>query len=319
MEPEPQTARGLHHASLDLQYPGIPPMTRSNLASKARSSPAPGRSPWRQRHRRLDLEFKDYQSILTKATGFIGGFDYTLNPYSGCAFGCSYCYAAFFPRDPELRDNWGHWVKIKQNALDKLQRMRTPLAGKRVYMSSVTDPYQPLERDVRLVRSLLPIMAERELELVVQTRGSLVVRDLDLLTRFRRVCVNMTVTTDCEEVRRAFEPRCEPIGARLEATAQVVEAGLPAVVTLTPLLPVRSPRNLVADLLDTGVRRFVVQSFHPTKGNFVAGTGRAALAMTKSLGWTENRYRQVRSFLETELPEVREGQAGFDPNWLLTT
>ena len=294
-------------------------MTGSAFASNVRSSPAPGRPPWRQRYRQLDLEFNDCQSILTKAAGFIGGFDYTLNPYSGCAFGCSYCYAAFFPRAPELRDSWGHWIKIKHNALDKLQRMRTPLAGKRVYMSSVTDPYQPLERDVRLVRSLLPIMAERELELVVQTRGSLVVRDLDLLVRFRRVCVNMTVTTDCEDVRRAFEPRCEPIAARLEAAAQVVEAGLPAVVTLTPLLPVRSPRNLVADLLDTGVRRFVVQSFHPTKGNFVAGTGRAALDMTKSLGWTQDRYREIRSFLKTELPEVREGQAGFDPNWLLAT
>ena len=293
-------------------------MTRSNPASKARSSPAPGRPPWRQRYQRLDLEFRDSQSILTKATGFIGGFDYTLNPYSGCAFGCSYCYAAFFPRDPKLRVTWGNWVTVKQNAVNKLQRMRTPLARKRVYMSSVTDPYQPLERDVQLVRSLLPVMAERGLEPVVQTRGSLVARDLDLLARFRRVCVNMTVTTDCEDVRRAFEPRCEPIAARLEAIAQVVEAGIPAVVTLTPLLPVCSPRNLTAALLDTGVRRFVVQSFHPTKGNFVAGTGQAALDMTKSLGWTEGRYRQVRSILEAELPEVREGQAGFDPNWLLT-
>lgn len=209
-------------------------MTKASLPFDARQDPTCASHPRHQRYRRLDLEFKDCQSILTKATGFIGGFDYTLNPYSGCAFGCSYCYAAFFPRDPKLRDNWGRWVKVKQNALDKLQRMRTPLAGQRVYMSSVTDPYQPLERDVGLVRSLLPIMAERELELVVQTRGSLVVRDLDLLVRFRRVCVNMTVTTDCEDVRRVFEPHCEPIAARLEATAQVVEVGLPAVVTLPP-------------------------------------------------------------------------------------
>ncbi|MCY4519416.1 MAG: radical SAM protein [Caldilineaceae bacterium] len=293
-------------------------MTKASHLVNTRQDPTCKSHPRYQRYRRLDLEFKDCQSILTKATGFIGGFDYTLNPYSGCAFGCSYCYAAFFPRDPELRDNWGHWVKVKQNALDKLQHMRTPLAGKRVYMSSVTDPYQPLERDLRLVRSLLPFMAERKLELVVQTRGSLVVRDLDLLTRFHRVCVNMTVTTDCEDVRRALEPRCEPIAARLEAIAQVVEAGIPAVVTLTPLLPVRSPRKLVAALLDTGARRFVVQSFHPTKGNFMAGTGQAALDMTKSLGWTEDRYREIRSILEADLPDVREGQAGFDPNWLLT-
>lgn len=294
-------------------------MTKASHPCDARQDPTCKPHPRHQRYRRLDLEFKDCQSILTKATGFIGGFDYTLNPYSGCAYGCSYCYAAFFPRDPELRTRWGNWVSVKQNAVSKLQRMRTPLIGKRVYMSSVTDPYQPLEREVQLVRSLLPVMADRGLEPVVQTRGSLVVRDLDLLARFRRVCVNMTVSTDCEDVRRAFEPRCEPIAARLEAVAKVVEAGIPAVVTLTPLLPVRSPRHLAALLRATGVRRFVVQSFHPTKGNFVAGTGKAALDMTKALGWSEARYREVRSFLGTNLPEVREGQDGFDPDWLLAT
>ncbi len=294
-------------------------MTKASHPCDARQDPTCKPHPRHQRYRRLDLEFKDCQSILTKATGFIGGFDYTLNPYSGCAYGCSYCYAAFFPRDPELRARWGDWVSVKQNAVSKLQRMRTSLVRKRVYMSSVTDPYQPLEREVQLVRSLLPAMADRGLEPVVQTRGSLVVRDLDLLARFRRVCVNMTVSTDCEDVRRAFEPRCEPIAARLEAVAKVVEAGIPAVVTLTPLLPVRSPRHLAAALRATGVRRFVVQSFHPTKGNFVAGTGEAALDMTKALGWSEARYREVRSFLETNLPEVREGQDGFDPDWLLAT
>lgn len=294
-------------------------MTKASRPCDARQDPTCKPHPRHQRYRRLGLEFKDCQSILTKATGFIGGFDYTLNPYSGCAYGCSYCYAAFFPRDPELRARWGNWVSVRQNAVSKLQRMRTPLTGKRVYMSSVTDPYQPLEREVQLVRSLLPVMADRGLEPVVQTRGSLVVRDLDLLARFRRVCVNMTVSTDCEDVRRTFEPRCEPIAARLEAVAKVVEAGIPAVVTLTPLLPVRSPRHLAAALRATGVRRFVVQSFHPTKGNFVAGTGEAALDMTKALGWSEARYREVRSFLGTNLPEVREGQAGFDPDWLLAT
>ena len=155
-----------------LDTPQMPLMTKTSLPFDARQDPPCDPHPRHQRYRRLDLEFKDCQSILTKATGFIGGFDYTLNPFSGCAFGCSYCYAAFFPRDPELRAGWGNWVSVKQNVVSKLQRMRTSLDGKRVYMSSVTDPYQPLDREVQLVRSLLPAMADRGLEPVIQTRGS---------------------------------------------------------------------------------------------------------------------------------------------------
>ena len=56
------------------------------------------------------VEYKLARGILSKASGFISAFDYTLNPYSGCSFGCSYCYAAFFARDREKLDNWGYWV-----------------------------------------------------------------------------------------------------------------------------------------------------------------------------------------------------------------
>jgi len=82
-------------------------------------------------------------------------YDYSLNPYSGCSYGCSYCYAAFFVRDDQKRESWGNWVIVKENALQVLRKMRTDLRGKTVYMSSVTDPYQPIERRLKLVRSLL--------------------------------------------------------------------------------------------------------------------------------------------------------------------
>src|SRR4051812_19641696 len=61
-------------------------------------------------------------SILTRATGFMADYDYTLNPYSGCSFGCTYCYAAFFSRKVELQHTWGQWVQAKVNAVDTLRR-----------------------------------------------------------------------------------------------------------------------------------------------------------------------------------------------------
>ena len=79
------------------------------------------------RPRQIALSHRPATSILTRATGFIDSFDFTLNPYSGCAFGCSYCYAAFFPRTRILRDTWGTWVQIKSNAVAKLEHMRREL------------------------------------------------------------------------------------------------------------------------------------------------------------------------------------------------
>ena len=131
------------------------------------------------------ISYGQAKEILTRATGFMDAYDYTLNPYSGCSFGCTYCYAAFFSRDTEKRDNWGYWVNVKENAVELLQKRlkRTPdaLDGKLIYMSSVTDPYQPVERELKLTRRILEVMAEgHRPKLVVQTRSPDVVRDCDL-------------------------------------------------------------------------------------------------------------------------------------------
>src|SRR5438067_13921239 len=83
--------------------------------------------------------------VLTPGSGFMSEFDYTLNPYVGCQFGCAYCYAAFFVNTAERRASWGQWVDVKVRAVEQLAKKRA-LQGKRVYMSSVTDPYQPIER-----------------------------------------------------------------------------------------------------------------------------------------------------------------------------
>ena len=134
-------------------------------------------------------------------------YDFTLNPYGGCSFGCTYCYAAFFSRTKQGRDTWGKWVDVKENAVELMDKRRAgSLDGKLIYMSSVTDPYQPVERDLELTRKVLEIMADRHKpKLVVQTRSPDVVRDVDLFQRIEanggRVQVNMTITTDDEDVR----------------------------------------------------------------------------------------------------------------------
>ncbi len=254
-------------------------------------------------------------SILSKATGFISSFDYTLNPYSGCAFACSYCYAAFFAPSQQLQDEWGRWVRVKENALALLQRKRRrPLSGKSLYISSVTDPYQPIERKLGLTRALLEeLAAYHDVTVVIQTRSPLVTRDADVLRRFRRARVHLTVTTDDEEVRRAFEPQCPPNEQRIAAASALAAAGIDTCITLTPLLPVSDAQAFAARLRASGVRRFVVQDFHETKSRFVAGTGQRARELLAERGWTPARYQQTRDILMQELPQCIEGQAGFGP------
>ena len=75
------------------------------------------------RHRAI-VECQPSRSLLTRATGFLRGYQFTLNPYSGCAFGCSYCYARFFASSEARRDTWGEWVSAKQNAPALLARAR---------------------------------------------------------------------------------------------------------------------------------------------------------------------------------------------------
>lgn len=289
--------------------------------------------------RGVDVTYANAGQILMPATGFMEAYDYTLNPYGGCSFGCTYCYAAFFSRTPERRDGWGGWVEVKRNAVELLRKKRPgSLDGKRIYMSSVTDPYQPIERTAGITRGLLEIMAERNMmgeplhrpKLVVQTRSPDVARDCDLFRAIEanggRVRVNMTVTTDDEDVRRAFEPSCPANARRLDAIREVREAGVETCVTMTPLLLVKDAEAFAESLLATGVREFIVQSFQFARGRFVASTREGALAlMAKKLGCgpaeVHDRYlahyEAARAVLEARLTAdgaaLGEGKEGFAP------
>lgn len=263
------------------------------------------------------VEYKEVNTLLTKASGFMDGFDFTLNPYGGCTFGCTYCYAAFFARNDELRNSWGYWVQVKENALDLLAKKRKkPLTDKTIYMSSVTDPYQPVEKEVEITRSILEeLLRYHNPKLVIQTRSPLVTRDIDLLSQFKHVQVNMTVTTDDETVRKVFEPLCPSNETRLSAIHKVREAGINACVTMTPLLPVVDPHRLSRSLLETGVSHFVVQPFHASKGKFVAGTREQAVNLIQEMGWGDARYHQTVEVIKSYIPQLREGKEGFIPLW----
>lgn len=264
---------------------------------------------------KTEIEYKQAASILTAGKGFMDGYDYTLNPYSGCSFGCNYCYAAFFATTQLNKDNWGYWVKVKENALQLLMKYRKkPLINKTIYLSSVTDPYQPIEKDVEITRSLLKeLIKYHEIRLVIQTRSPLVTRDIDLFKEFKYIQINMSVTTDSEDVRKAFEPLCPSNKLRLKAISEVQNEGINSCITMTPLLPVIDAEQFAQTLLQTGVKKFVIQPFHPDKGKFVASTREEATKLVSELGWTIQKYEETLKIIQTYIPEIGIGKQGFAP------
>ncbi|AJE51143.1 SPL family radical SAM protein [Paenibacillus polymyxa] len=173
------------------------------------------------------------------------GFTHSLNPYSGCAFGCSYCYVREMPIQKYKDIPWGEWIDIKLNAVENyskeinsLRRRNKPI---NIFMSTATDPYQPIERKVEITRKILTEMIESPPDfLQIQTRSPLVVRDLDILLELQQRCgllVSMTIETDREDVKRLFAPLAPGINLRLKALRNVHAAGIATQASISPLLP----------------------------------------------------------------------------------
>lgn len=277
---------------------------------------------------------RNAKSLLTKATGFISAYDFTLNPYRGCQYACSYCYAAAFSPNAAMRQDWGNWVIIKENAAELLAKelnrwqRKHPDRAPSIYLSSVTDPYQPIESRQRLTRYLLEVMLDhiRPPQLVIQTRSPMIVRDLDLLQRFKTLRINLSIPTGSERVRRDFEPRSPSICARLNTLKKLHHSINPdkgyvpkLSATLTPLLPTDA-----GDLTDFFERlqwadRIVIQPLHGNVGkSLIAATREAAIALqSRYAQWYDDEaqsYAQFKAQLTQVLGdrcEILEGQAGF--------
>lgn len=276
------------------------------------------------------ISYKSTSAILNKASAFLEGYDFTLNAYIGCSFKCkSYCYAMNFVNDVDKRNNWGDWVEVKENAVNLIARRKPgSLNGKIIYMSSVTDPYQPIERTTKLTRAIVTeLIKSHKPWLVVQTRSPIVTRDLDLYKQLidngGKVNINISLTTDDDKTRRFFEPTCPGINARFETIETVVNSGVPTSVTLSPLLPVSDPNAFGERLCNTGVDYFVSQPFHPKSSRIYAAATPASIDNLLSLFYNSNvlsawekyteQYHLTIQILEEILPTLNYGKEGFAP------
>jgi len=173
------------------------------------------------------------RSILSKSKVF----EYVINPYVGCQHGCTYCYARFMKRFTGHKEPWGEFVDVKINAPDLLQREIEKMPPGRVWVSGVCDPYQPLEKTYELTRKCLEILLRHGLPITVQTKSSLVLRDVNLLKGTDKTDVGLSVTTGDEGVRQLFEPSAPSIKERIKALEELHIAGIRTFAMIAPMLP----------------------------------------------------------------------------------
>ena len=189
--------------------------------------------------------FKDHsQTVISRNDSPDLDFQASLNPYRGCEHGCIYCYAR--PTHEYLGFSAGldfeSKIMVKADAPELLrQELASPKWQPQViFMSGVTDCYQPVERKLKLTRRCLEVVAEFRNPVFIVTKNRLVTRDLDLLAELARhhaVSVWLSITTLDSELRKVMEPRTSPPAARLAAIRELSSAGIPAGVNVAPIIP----------------------------------------------------------------------------------
>ncbi len=173
------------------------------------------------------------KSVLSKSQVY----DYALNPYVGCSHGCRYCYAAFMKRFTGHKGKWGEFVDVKINAPEVLAREIRKKRMGRVWISGVCDPYQPVEKEYRLTRRCIEILLENSWPVTIQTKSSLVLRDIEILEKGKDVEVGFSITTADEKIRQLFEPGAAPIQERISALDTLHSRKIRTFAMIAPLLP----------------------------------------------------------------------------------
>jgi DNA repair photolyase len=209
------------------------------------------------------------KSILTKTSGFIAeaGFTHSLTPARNCTFGCTYCYVPtmgiYGGLKPEDWKRWGQFTTFKSNAPELLRRELR--AGQSIYCSPLVDPYQPAEEAERMMPRILDALLEASPRVfAIQTRGALILRDLDRLVALSRrttLRVGFSITTNRDNIRRLYEPHCASFEERIRVVQVLRESGIETYATLAPLLPC-DPEVLAGAAIEATNRDLIGDPLH---------------------------------------------------------
>lgn len=185
----------------------------------------------------MSLVIKEITATSILNHSAISGINYTINPYTGCLHGCVYCYADFMRRFTGHKEPWGEFVDVKINSPELLSKQILKLKPGEVSLSTVTDPYQPVERKYKLTRQILETFLNSPFRVSILTKSSLVLRDLDLLTMMENCSVGFSIPIFSPEISKIFEGRASPPEERFKALRRLAEVGVSTWIFIAPALP----------------------------------------------------------------------------------
>lgn len=193
------------------------------------------------------------KTIITRNTSPDLGFDRSINPYRGCEHGCIYCFArpthAFHDLSPGLDFESRLFAKPDAATLLRRELAKRTYKVAPIAIGTNTDGYQPIERDWRITRAVVEVLAEARHPLLITTKSDRLLRDIDLLAAMARdglVGVAISVTTLDPGVARTLEPRAPHPRRRLAAIARLIDAGVPTQVNIAPIIPAITDHEIEA-------------------------------------------------------------------------
>jgi DNA repair photolyase len=234
-------------------------------------------------------------------------FDYSLNAYRGCEHGCIYCYArpshGYLNLSPGLDFETRLFAKTEAAQLLRAELSRPAYRCSPIALGSNTDPYQPIEREWKITRQILEVLAECRHPLSIVTKSALIERDLDLLAQLAQdnlVRVFVSVTTLDIEIVRRMEPRAASPRRRLLAIQRLSEAGVPCGVMVAPVIPFLTDAEL----------ENILQSAHE---HGACSAGYALLRLPYELkdlfkDWLATHYPMKTEHVMSRLREMRGGR-----------
>jgi DNA repair photolyase len=157
--------------------------------------------------------------------------EYTINQYRGCTHGCVYCYAPSLIHDER---SWGSYVDVKVNAHHVLDRELVSAQKHVVFVSSASDPYQPVEARYKVTKKVLEVLVKHEFPVLLLTRSPLVLRDLDLLQQLDWVRVGFSISSVSTKF---YEPGVPSLEKRLESLRKLQDHGISTWVSMAPIVP----------------------------------------------------------------------------------
>ncbi|WP_027142305.1 PA0069 family radical SAM protein [Mesorhizobium sp. WSM3626] len=262
---------------------------------------------------KTEVQVEKPRTIITRNESPDISFDRSINPYRGCEHGCVYCFArpthSFMGLSPGLDFESKLFAKPDAARLLDKELSKDGYQPRTIAIGTNTDPYQPIEKQYRIMREILEVLEARGHPVGIVTKSALVVRDIDILSRMAErglAKVALSVTTLDRMLARTMEPRASTPTKRLEAIRRLSDAGIPASVMVAPIIP---------GLTDQEMERILDSAHHA--GAREAGYVVLRLPLEVSpifkdwlLRHYPDRYRHVMSLIRS----MRDGK-DYDSEW----